>query len=212
MLTVEEIEQLFTSDDGNYKFARWSRPIAPIVFGVEDETLRTVKGAIEAVVALAGHQMAETDPELGSNLMIFFFREWNELLDVPNLDQLIPSLPILVSRLRSANATRYRAFRFEADGSIQAAFVFLRMTTEMCELPAENLALTEATQTILVWGEKVFLETSPLAIIPETGSVVLRPEIAGVIAAGYDPKMPVAADDRSHALRIFARLKWPAIR
>ena len=71
-LMPEEIEALFTRNDGSYGFARWGRPIAPIVFGVQDETLGIVKGAIEAVVTLAGHQMAETDPELGANLMVFF--------------------------------------------------------------------------------------------------------------------------------------------
>ena len=74
LLLPEEIEALFTREDGTYAFARWGRPIAPIVFGVTDETLVTVKGAVEAVVTLAGHQMAETDPELGANLMFFFFR------------------------------------------------------------------------------------------------------------------------------------------
>lgn len=72
-LTPEEIQALFTRSDGSYGFARWGRPIAPIVFGVQEETLTVVKGAIEAVATLAGHPMAETDPELGSNLMFFSF-------------------------------------------------------------------------------------------------------------------------------------------
>ncbi|MEP2533327.1 hypothetical protein [Shimia sp.] len=209
LLRPEEIEALFTRADGSYGFARWGRPIAPIVFGVQDGTLETVKGALEAVATLAGHQMAETDPELGSNLMVFFFRDWNELLDVPDLGRLIPDLAPLVARLHAAQATQYRAFRFDNDGGIQAAFVFLRMSEEMLDIPAESLALTQAVQTILVWGDQAFAETSPLAILPETGATVLRPEIAGVIAAGYDRMMPVAANDASHALRLFARLQGP---
>ena len=67
-----EIEALFTRADGSYLFARWGRPIVPVVFGVDDATLAVIKGAFEAVVALAGHRMAETDPELGANLMVFF--------------------------------------------------------------------------------------------------------------------------------------------
>ena len=126
-LTPEEITRLFTRPDGSYAFARWGRPIAPIVFGVEDETLTVVKGAIEAVATLAGHKMAETDPELGSNLMFFFFRDWDELLAVPDLDRMIPELQTLVPRLSAADASQYRAFRFDDQGAIQAAFVFLRM-------------------------------------------------------------------------------------
>lgn len=206
-MTPEAIEKLFTNRDGAYAFARWGRPIAPIVFGVEEQTLATVKGAIEAVAVLAGHQMAETDPELGANLMVFFFREWEELLDVPDLGRLIPDLVPLVARLQAADATQYRAFRFDDQGAIQAAFVFLRMNDAMAKIPAESLALGQAVQTMLLWSESAFAETSPLAVLPESGATVLRPEIAAIIAAAYDRMMPVAADDKSHALRLFARVR-----
>jgi len=206
-MTPEAVQALFTRNDGNYTFARWGRPIVPIVFGVQDETLKVVKGAIEAVATLAGHQMAETDPELGANLMFFFFREWEELLDVPDLGRLIPDLPALVARLSQADATQYRAFRFDDDNAIQAAFVFLRMNEEMSQMPADGLALGQAVQVMLLWGDKAFSETSPLAILPDSGATVLRPEIAAIIAAAYDRMMPVSADDASHALRLFARLR-----
>ncbi|MBO9475377.1 hypothetical protein J7413_17650 [Shimia sp. R10_1] len=206
-MTPQDVEKLFTRHDGSYGFARWGRPIAPVVFGVEDETLRTVKGAFEAVATLVGHQMAETDPELGSNLMMFFFREWDELLAVPDLDRLIPDLSDLVARLQTADATQYRAFRFDDDGAIQAAFVFLRMSADMAKLPAEALALGEAVQTIVTWGPEAFAQSSPLAVVAESGATVLRPEIAAVIAAAYDRMMPAAAADASHALRLFARLR-----
>lgn len=206
-MTPQDVETLFTRDDGSYGFARWGRPIAPVVFGVEDATLQTVKGALEAVATLVGHQMAETDPELGSNLMMFFFRVWEELLEVPDLERLIPDLKTLVGRLQVADATQYRAFRFDNDGGIQAAFVFLRMNAAMAKIPAEALALGEAVQTIVTWGPQAFSEQSPLAVVPESGATVLRPEIAAVIAAAYDRMMPVAAEDASHALRLYARLR-----
>ncbi|GAA6181207.1 hypothetical protein NBRC116594_26450 [Shimia sp. NS0008-38b] len=206
-MTPQDVENLFTRHDGSYGFARWGRPISPVVFGVEDDTLSTVKGALEAVATLVGHQMAETDPELGSNLMMFFFREWEELLAVPGLERLIPDLPALVERLQEADATQYRAFRFDNDGAIQAAFVFLRMTDAMANISAEALALGEAVQTIVSWGPKAFAGRSPLAVVPDSGATVLRPEIAAVIAAAYDRMMPVAANDASHALRLFARLR-----
>lgn len=208
-LTPEDIQAFFTRPDGSYLFARWGRPIAPIVFGVEDQTLRVVKGAIEAVATLAGAQMAETDPELGSNLMFFFFRDWSELLDVPDLGRLIPGLEALVARLQAADASQYRAFRFDDQGAIQASFVFLRMQGALAEIPAETLALGQAAQVIVMWGEAAFAETSALAVLPETGATILRPEIAAIIAAAYDRMMPPSADDASHALRLFARLQAP---
>lgn len=207
----EEIEALFTRQDGSYAFARWGRPIAPIVFGVDDATLQTIKGAVEAVVTLAGHQMTDTDPELGSNLMFFFFRDWSELLEVPDLDRMIPGLPDLVARLNAADAAHYRAFRFDDQNAIQAGFVFIRIAGDAAKQPAEDLALSQAVQVILMWGDQAFAQTSPLALIPGQKNAVLRPEIAGVIAAGYDRMMPLFADDKSHALRLFARLQAPIV-
>ncbi len=209
-MTPEQIEQLFTRKDGSYAFARWGRPIVPVVFGVEDETLGVVKGAVEAVATLAGAEMDGLDPELGANLMFFFFRDWDELLAVPDLGRLIPDLEALVARLKAAEASQYRAFRFDDRGAIQAAFVFLRMSGEMADVPVETLALAQSVQVIVMWGDRAFAEVSPLAVLPDNGATILRPEIAGVIAAGYDRMMPPSANDRSHALRLFARLQGEA--
>lgn len=202
----EDIQALFTRKDGDFLFARWGRPIAPIVFGVQDETLSIVKGALEAVVDLAGHHMAETDPELGSNLMVFFFRDWDELTEVPDLDRLIPDLGPLVARLKGADANQYRIFRFDKDGAIRACFVFLRMDSEMSKLPADTLALSQMVQSILLWSDAAFADQSPLGRT-ESGTVVLRPDIAAVIRAAYDPVLPAMAQDASHALRLFARIQ-----
>lgn len=199
-----DVEALFTRRDGAYLFARWGRPIVPVVFGVADESLPVIKGAFEAVVALAGHKMAETDPELGANLMVFFTSDWIELLAVPGLDRLVPELAGLVERLKSAGANQYRIFRFEASGAIKAAFVFLRMDDALGDMPADTLALAQAVQTILLWSDRAFDGTSPLARVGE--AVILRPEIAALIRAGYDPVLPLATRDPSHALRLTARL------
>ena len=202
----DEIEVHFTRSDGTYLFARWGRPISPIVFGVDDATLSVVKGAVEAVTALAGVEMAETDPELGANLMFFFFREWDELTEVPDLDRLIPDLAPLVERLKAADANQYRIFRFDEAGAIKACFVFLRMDRNLSDVPAETLALSQMVQTIVLWSDQAFAEKSPLAALPGDGGVILRPEIGDLIRACYDPVMPVVAQDASHALRISARL------
>lgn len=203
-MAPEEVEALFTRSSGEYLFARWGRPIAPVVFGVEESTLQVVKGALEAVVALAGHQLAETDPELGSNLMVFFFREWKELTEVPHMEQLVPDLAPLVGRLEAAEANQYRFFRFDKDGAIRAAFVFLRMDKELSKVPAETLALSQIVQTMLLWSDEAFRERSPLAVAGD--HTILRPDFAGLIKAAYDPVMPVMAQDPSHALRLSARV------
>ena len=136
--------------------------------------------------------------------MVFFFRDWAELPEVPNLDRLIPDLGPLCARLEAADANQYRIFRFDADGGIKACFVFVRMDAHLRAVPVEVLALNQAVQAILLWSDKAFMDQSPLG---EAGStVILRPEIGDVIRAVYDPVMPIVARDASHALRISARI------
>jgi hypothetical protein len=206
-VTPGQIEALFTRADGTFLFARWGRPIVPVMFGVQQETLRIMKGAFEAVVLLAGHRMAKVDPELGANLLVFFVRDWAELPQVPDLGRLVPELPALCARLAAAEANQYRLFRFDASGAIRAAFVFLRMDDHLTAVPAGTLALSQSVQTVLLWSDRAFSGTSPLVMVD--GQAMLRPGIAGVIRAAYDPVLPAMAQDPSHALRLAARLSRP---
>ncbi|WP_299141468.1 hypothetical protein [uncultured Tateyamaria sp.] len=200
----DEIEALFRRESGDYAFARWGRPIAPVVFGVTDDTLGVIKGAIDAVCQLAGHDTAETDTELGANFMWFFFNDWAELPEVPSLDRMIPDLGPLVARLQAVDANQYRIFRFDEHGAIKACFVFLRMDDALAAVSADTLALSQVVQSVLLWSDLAFRDRSPLAVAGDT--TVLRPDIAALIRAAYDPVMPVAADDGSHALRLSARI------
>jgi hypothetical protein len=201
----DEIERLFTREDGSYHFARWGRPIVPVVFGIDDASLPPVKGAIEAVVMAAGHRMAEVDPELGTNLMVFFLKDWEELTELENLDRVLPELGQLVPRLMTADASQYRLFRFDEAGAIRAAFVFVRMTGDQARRPAEEIGLELAAKTILDWGPQAFATSAPL-LRGADGLARLDPRVSTVIGAAYDPVLPVSATDPSHALRIFARL------
>ncbi|MFK7876619.1 MAG: hypothetical protein AB8B71_12705 [Paracoccaceae bacterium] len=203
-MDASDVEALFTREGGDYLCARWGRPIVPVVFGVEDAVLQVIKGALEAMCVLAGHDMAETDPELGVNTMWFFFAEWAELLEVPKLDALIPELGSLVVRLQSVDANQYRIFRFDDAGGIKACFVFVRMDAHLRDVPAETLALSQAVQQMVLWSDVAFRGQSPLAVTAD--ATVLRPEIGDVIRAVYDPVLPVMADDASHALRVAARI------
>ncbi|KIN60243.1 hypothetical protein Z945_1211 [Sulfitobacter noctilucae] len=200
----EDVETLFTRGDGRFVFARWGRPVCPVVFGVDDATLAVVKSAIEATCELAGHEMGEMDAELGSNLMMFFFHDWAELPEVPGLDRLVPDLGPLVERLTQAEANQYRFFRFDERGAIKACFVFLRMDQHLSAVPAHTLALSQIVQSMLLWSDRAFQDRSPLAVAGET--TVLRPDIAALMRAAYDPVLPHAAQDSAHALRLAARI------
>lgn len=212
-MTPDQITALFTRSDGQYLCARWGRPIVPVVFGVTDDHLGVLKGAIEAVVALAGHKMSDHDPELGANLIVFFFRDWAELLDVPNLDRMIDGLGALVARLTAADANQYRVFRFDDRRAIRAAFVFVRLDDSLRDVQLDVLALSQAVQVILLWSDHAFTDRAALArSTPADGSdpvTILRPEIAGLIRAAYDPVLPAVATDPAHALRLAARISAP---
>ena len=203
-MSPEVVEAHFRRSDRQFLFARWGRPIAPVVFGVNDETVAVLKGAIEALCALSGHQMTETDPELGANMMVFFVQDWGELTETPNMDRLVPDLSPLVARLQEVGANQYRFFRFDAAGGIKACFSFICMDEALNAVPAETLALNQMVQAMLLWSDQAFQEASPLAMVGE--AAVLRPDIADLIRAAYDPVLPVMSDDPSHALRLAARM------
>ena len=205
-MSPEDIEKLFTNKDGAYAFARWGRPIVPVVFGVDEASLSVIKGAIEAMVSSAGHKMAETDPELGANLMLFFFSDWDELLDVPRLGEMVPDLVALVARLKGTRASQYRGFRFDDAGAIQACFSFVCLDDRLSETPAETLAMGQALGAILTWVDGTRAHQMAFASLPQSGEVVLRPDMSALIRAAYDPVMPAVASNASHALRLAARM------
>lgn len=203
-LSAEAIAAIFDDGAGGYAFARWRRPIAPVIFGLEAENLPVFKGAIEAVVTLAGHKMAETDPELGANLMLFFLREWDELRHLDHLDHVLPDLGGLVARLEARDANQYRLFRFDAAGAICAVFAFVRLDAALAQTAAEDIALAQAAQMILRWPGAAFRQR-PL-LTARGGRTQLHPDIAALIRAAYDPVLPDATDDPAHAWRLAARL------
>jgi hypothetical protein len=201
----DSIETYFTRSDGKYIFARWGRPIAPVVFGVQDETLETLKSVIQSIVVLANHELVETDPELGSNAMFFFFLSWDELLEVKDLDRIIPDLGNLVERLKSIQANQYRFFRFDAAGGIKAVFTFICMDHNLASVSAEVLCLSQVVQMFLLWSDDAFKEKSP-TLITNNGAVILNPIIGDIVRAVYEPTMPIVSTDKSHALRAQARI------
>lgn len=187
-MTQDDIARLFTRD-GNYMAARWGRPVAPVIFGLADDSLNIFRGALKAAYAHAGHPIAETDPEMGANLMLFFCRDWDELAGIPDLDKLTDQ-PGLIARLKAQDANIYQIFRFDPDGAIRACLFFIRMSGPLADAHPAVLAETLAVRSMLTFAQEVQAST----------------DLAQVIRAAYDPVMPDAATDPSHALRLAARL------
>ena len=206
ILSPEVVKNHFLRDDGKYLFARWARPIAPVAFGVDDQSLACLKRVLEAVVGLVGHEIIDTDPELGSNMIFFFFEDWEELIDVPHLHRLVPNLIRLKEKLASKEANQYRLFRFDAFGAIKACFIFCKMDYHLRAVSAETLFLSQVVQSILLWSDRAFQAQSPLVVLDD-GDTILRPEIADLIKVAYTPELPAYSESTSHSLRLFARIK-----
>jgi hypothetical protein len=69
------------------------------------------------------------------------------------------------------------------------------------------LALSQIVQSMVLWSDMAFQDRSALAVAGET--TILRPDMAVLLRAAYDPVMPGAAQDASHALRLAARIEAP---
>lgn len=205
-MSPEDVTACFTRSDGGYQFARWGRPIAPVVFGTDDASLGIIKTAIAEVAALGDLRVVQTDPELGANLLVFFVSDWAELRDVPDLDRLIPDLIQLLERLDRAGANQYRSFRFDDAGAIKFCAILLRYDDQLAQVSAHTLATAQMVHAMLLWSDTAFRQESPVAMVTDSGTCIAKPSVAALIRAAYDPVLPVATGDRTHAHRLAARV------
>lgn len=187
--TADRIRALFTDAGGKFLCARWGRPVAPVIFGLADSSLDIFRAAIRSGFAHAGHPMADTDPETGANLMLFFVRDWTELTAVPDLDRLT-GLADLPQRLAGQQADQYRLFRFDDQGGIRACLTFLNMGGALGDAHPARLAEKAMMQSALTFAHEIAPSTT----------------LAALIRAAYDPVLPLATTEPAHALRLAARL------
>ncbi|MEM9230001.1 MAG: hypothetical protein AAGB10_10380 [Pseudomonadota bacterium] len=204
-MTPEAASALFTRSDGTFHFARWGRPLAPVVFGTDDATLDIFKDSFRTVASLGDLTLVDTDPELGANLLVFFVERWSDLAAIPHLARLLPDLPQLLDRLSQAGANQYRSFRFDEGGAIKLCLVFLRLDDQLSAVSAQVLATSQIVQCMLLWSDNAFHSESPIALFHKDGPAVARPDIAALIRAAYDPVLPASSSEPAHAHRLAAR-------
>lgn len=199
------IEGLFTRSDGSFRFARWARPLAPVIVGTNDEGCRIFEEGIASVARIAGMSVVELDPDLGANFMVFLVNDWAELNEAPNLIRLIPNLADLIATLTARAANQYRVFSFDDDGALKLCITLLRYDEDLQKVSAQTLAVGQALQGMLLWSDAAFTRESPIAIT-EDGLCVVKPVYADLLRAAYDPALSAVANDPSIALRLAARL------
>lgn len=203
---TERITALFTRGDGAFRFARWGRPLVPVVFGTDDAGAAIFEAALGAVAGLGGLPLSGTDPELGANFLMFFCTAWDELPSLPGLVKLVPGIAKLVSVLKGAGANQYRIFGFDEAGAIRVCIVLLRYDEHLRRVSAQALATSQAVQSLLLWSEHAFTGESPVALVGETGRAVVKPWHADLVRAAYDAALPASGEDAALALRLQARM------
>ena len=107
-----------------------------------------------------------------------------------------PALAPTFTETFQATAARHphRLAVSDPDGSIRAAFAFLRLGGALSQSHPAQLAESVAVNALLTWAHPV-TPSQPLAAL---------------IRAAYDPLLPACARDPSHALRLAARLQAPS--
>ena len=191
-LSADAAAALFTDAGGRFLCARWGRPVAPVIFGLADDSLAVFRDALRAALRHAGHPLAETDPDSGANWLCFALRNWEELAGLPDLDRMT-GMADLPARLAGQGAASYRLFRLDQGGAIRACFTFLNLGGALADAHPGALAETVAMNSLLTWARDV---------TPD-------PALAALVQAAYDPVLPAVARDASHALRLAARLAGP---
>ena len=137
--------------------------------------------------------------------MWFFCKEWEEILSVPDLKKLIPNLNDIVKKLQTTSTKSYRIFAFDNEGGIKMCVQLIKVSDETAEMSIQALATGETFQCLVLFSSKAFIDESPIAQISQNNLCVPKPEYAALVRAAYDPVLPVSSQDKSHALRLFAR-------
>ncbi len=205
-MSNKKISDLFLRD-GKYHFSRWSKPISPVIFGVDNDSLTAIRAAFCDVLSLTSLELSDFDPELGANFFMFFCSEWSELDVVPNLGKLIPNLSSLIRSLDENEANQYRTFSFTADGAINVVVVLLKYDLKLSSVSIQTLAVNQMLQSVLLWSADAFKNESPLTLIKKTNRCVIKPFYAAVVKAAYDPILPHYSVDKVHAMRLDARAR-----
>jgi hypothetical protein len=200
------IAALLTRAGGAFRFARWGRPLAPVIYGTNDEGIRIFEQGLRSVSTLAGLETIEIDPELGANFLVFFVAEWSELTAVPQLEKLIPGVGKLATTLATEGANQYRVFGFDDQGAIRVCITLLRYDDALKRVSAQTLAVSQSLMGILLWSRHAFDSESPVALAAGTGLCVVKPWHASMIRAAYDPVIPSASAEPALALRLAARV------
>ncbi|MEM1346337.1 MAG: hypothetical protein AAGI34_17375 [Pseudomonadota bacterium] len=202
----DALTALFTRSEGDFRFARWGRALAPVIYGTDDAGVALFETGLARVATLAGLPIQDLDPELGANFMVFFVQRWPDLKGIPHLERLIPDLAKLVDMLGATGANQYRIFGFDDAGAIRICLTLIRYDDDLQSIPGAAVAVHQSLLGMLLWSDTAFLGESPVARL-DNGECVVKPWYGRLLQAAYDPTLPDTADDPAFAWRLAGRMQ-----
>lgn len=200
--TPETITAAFTRPEG-FRFARWSVPIAPMIYGLDPDSTRLMKAGLHLICDLTNHPYEDSDPVNGYNHVTLHCADWAELRDVPPLGPGIDAAA-LADELIARDLPRHLVFWFDENGGIIRALHLVRVDHALAELPADLLSLIHAMMAHLHWGPEAASEGW---VQPGPEGAQVRADLLDLLRAAYDRIIPVASSDPAIALRLAARLQ-----
>ena len=206
---IERVTALFTRSAGSvealgggpFRFARWSRPIAPAFFGLAEESVAVMQAGFRDAAELAGVELAGEDSEIGANILVYAVEDWRALREAPQLSDLVPDLESLIRLLSVADASQYRIFTFTPEGGLRYCVSLLRYDDALAKLSAPSLALGQAVQALLLWSDEAFVGESPVTV-RRGGKALVKSRFARLLKAAYAADSPVYSEDPALAERL----------
>lgn len=213
---AEAIRQLFTrsaeSVEGapedpaqRFRFARWGRPLAPVVLGLDEESAEAARAAVVEAAEAAGVGAVDEDPDLEANFLICVCEKWSQLKSISGLDRLIPDLERLLTLLSAVGANQYRIFRVAPEEGISFAVTLVRFDESVAGLSAQAIGATQAAHGLLMWSDEAFAEDAPVAI-NRSGRGVIKTFHAKLLKAAYGEDAPSTSEDPNLADQLAAAM------
>ena len=201
-----EIQSMFTVKN-KFFFSRWSGNIVPMILGVNDFSLGLFKKKLISILSCLPIQIDEFEIEKKANYVFIFFKKWDELYNLPNIEEIIPDHLSLLKSLSFKNPSQYRRFYFDKNGGINFCVFLIPIEKEIDESSYEELIIQILIKSILIWSEEFQNFKNFYFFNSKKGEFCLSNDFLSFLKACYDPVLPDKTNDASHSLRIFARYK-----
>ena len=114
---LNKIQSMFLNID-EYKFSRWSSHIVPIILGLNDFSLNKFKIKLLSLFKHLPLEVDDFEIKKGSNFVFVFFNNWDEIYNIPKIEEILPDYKILFKKINKTDFKQYKRFYFDNDGGI----------------------------------------------------------------------------------------------